>query len=200
MDKCRSPLQNDHFNRAKQLVMLDTNFIQFYFDKNVAKSFLKMWGKWRYHGMGEAGRRCQEMAPKPFYARVDIHISPHGCTHTQRKLKWKSQTQHQILLSKHRFELCVGVCRLIVEERGQVPDNWIQLCQTEYLIPFGRRLRGRSCGNYTILTLRELFLIIFSHLQLLLIEPYLRVERILNPRVCHLCKKRMDDWGAGRRE
>ena len=139
LDKCRSPLKNFHFNRAKQLVMLDTNFIQFYFDKNVAKSFLKMWGKWRYHGMGEAGRRCQEMAPKPFYARVDIHISPHGCTHTQRKLKWKSETQHQILLSKHRFELCVGVCRLIVEERGQVSDNWIQLCQTEYLIPFGRR-------------------------------------------------------------
>ena len=74
-----------------ELVMLDTNFIQFYFDKNVAKSFLKMWGKWRYHGMGEAGRRCQEMAPKPFYARVDIHISPHGCTHTQRKLKWKTR-------------------------------------------------------------------------------------------------------------
>ena len=91
LDKCRSPLQNFHFNRAKQLVMLDTNFIQFYFDKNVAKSFLKMWGKWRYHGMGEAGRRCQEMAPKPFYARVDIHISPHGCTHTQRKLKWKTR-------------------------------------------------------------------------------------------------------------
>ena len=111
-------------------------------------------------------------------------------------LRGESQTQHQILL----FKLCVGVCRLIVEERGQVPDNWIQLCQTEYLIPFGRRLRGRSCGNYTILTLPELFLIIFSHLQLLLIEPYLRVERILNPRVCHLCKKRMDDWGAGRRE
>ena len=63
----------------------------------------------------------------------------HMGAHTQRKLKWKSQTQHQILLSKHRFELCVGVCRLIVEERGQVPDNWIQLCQTEYLIPFGRR-------------------------------------------------------------
>ena len=118
----------------------------------------------------------------------------------KRALRGGSETQHQILLSKHRFELCVGVCRLIVEERGQVPDNWIQLCQTEYLIPFGRRLRGRSCGNYTILTLRELFLIIFSHLQLLLIEPYLRVERILNPRVCHLCKKRMDDWGAGRRE
>ena len=57
----------------------------------------------------------------------------------KRALRGESQTQHQILLSKHRFELCVGVCRLIVEERGQVSDNWIQLCQTEYLIPFGRR-------------------------------------------------------------
>ena len=32
--------------------------------------------------------------------------------------------------------------------------------------------------------------------QLPTIEPHLmEVGRILNPRVCHLCKKKMDDWG-----
>ena len=32
--------------------------------------------------------------------------------------------------------------------------------------------------------------------QLPTIEPHLMgVGRILNPRVCHLCKKKMDDWG-----
>ena len=135
------------------------------------------------------------------HARVDIRISP-----------LPSETETRSRLFSEIFILCLSPFFLVDwwsalvvisncgEEgrtrRGQLLDNWIQLRQTEYLIlPFrGERVRQDWGRGWQFNNSGGVF---SPQHQLPTIEPHLMgVGRILNPRVCHLCKKKMDDWGG----